>query len=66
MDAYKNDDGIINEYLGAVNQNCNALPINDTHYQCVTRVIDVDNGLFHLISIHPLWMTFNECPGGYF
>ena len=24
------------------------------------------NGLFHLISIHPLWMTFNECPGGIF
>ena len=22
------------------------------------------NGLFHLISIHPLWMTFNNCPGG--
>ena len=25
-----------------------------------------DNGLFHLISIHPLWMTVNDCPGGYF
>ena len=24
------------------------------------------NGLFHLIRIHPLWMTVNECPGGYF
>ena len=24
------------------------------------------NGLFHLMSIHPLWMTANECPGGYF
>ena len=25
-----------------------------------------NNGLFHLISIHPLWMTFKECPGRYF
>ena len=23
-------------------------------------------GLFHLISIHPLWMTVNDGPGGYF
>ena len=25
-----------------------------------------NNGLFHLISIYPLWMTFNECPAGCF
>ena len=22
-------------------------------------------GLFHFISIHPLWMSVNWCPGGY-
>ena len=39
-------------------------------YQWCTITNDI--GLFHLISIHPLWMTFNErpreefeaCPGG--
>ena len=24
-----------------------------------------NNGLFHFISIHPLWMSVNWCPGGY-
>ena len=28
--------------------------------------LGINNGLFHLISIHPLWMTFNDCPGGCF
>ena len=37
-------------------------------YVCYYRRHKVwdDNGLFHLISIHPLWMTFNKCPGGIF
>ena len=30
------------------------------------QLVEVFTGLFHLISIHPLWMTANECPGGYF
>ena len=35
--------------------------INPKHvYILITTPI----GLFHLISIHPLWMTFNECPWG--
>ena len=29
-------------------------------YLMITMLI----GLFHLISIHSLWMTFNECPWG--
>ena len=26
--------------------------------------LELKNGLFNLISIHPLWMIVNECPGG--
>ena len=34
--------------------------------QHVARMRKSRNRLFHLISIYPLWMIFNERPGGWF
>ena len=39
---------------------------NIVSYNVMSIVHNFTNGLFHLISIHPLWMTANEYPGGYF
>ena len=35
-----------------------------TYFSC--SVVLADNGLFHFISIHPLWMSLNEWEGDIF
>ena len=35
-----------------------------TYFSC--SVVLADNGLFHFISIHPLWMSLNEWEEGIF
>ena len=37
----------------------------DVSLRRVSVALQYHNGLFHFISIHPLWMSVNWCPGGY-